>query len=638
MRDLVVLILIPVSLAIVCQAAGYAVCSVSKIRYQWGERLIVGYVVCTALFQIIALPFMYFALEFASLYYFSLTAVLICLILCCVIVFRRKEWRKFPQISWNLSGQKKNLCLWGILGIGIVFQIIYVVLKQHTDIDDSFYIAETNTILDTGKVLAADPASGLSEFPFVASYKLVGYEVLLAVIARLFHVNAAYLCHTVLPIFLIALHYIIIVNIARRIHRPQAAYFVLLYQAANLFSGYSGYSQGAFLLYRIWQGKAVMINIAVPILILAFLWMYEREKPDWKMIGFLTAILVTGFHTTTVAVYLVPIAYFGLAAGDLLISRKWMNFVKFCIPVVLILPFVGLKLYTLMSEGGAAGTGEDLSTAAGAGNGAESLSYASEFIEKFLAGNPVWLLAAAAAILVIFLKGSKKEKGVAAAPPVILLLTFCNPLLMQLVAKYVTGSSVYWRVFWLLEIPFLIVAAMGVIVRSISDRQLYGFLTAAGAVVIAVNGAYILNQNGFTDRSNKYKLDSVSVTIADMILESAGSYEDDDGELVLLLPMEISYGIREYTGEISLIVNRYAEGTFTRNGRGDDWEKLNQQLIQPLYGENALEENGTVLESLQYFDIDYVVLIAEAAKSGHMTEGLEHVGDCANYSIYRMEK
>lgn len=633
MRDKAFLIIVPVVLVIICWLVGFVTYTCIKKTVGFvGERIVAGFVVCIALFQILALPFMFYEYDFIPLYYLYLIALLLLLVAGIVMLWRKKKYADIKkELYISLHHSRKEIVVWGTIAIGVFFQIAYVVLHQHTDIDDSFYIAQTNTILETGKVLNMEPASGLAEFPFQVSYKLVGWEVLLAVVAKFFDLNAAFLCHTVLPVLLIALHYLIISGIAQRINKQSSAYFVLLYMLVNLFSGYSGYSQGAFLLYRIWQGKAVMINIIVPVLILTFLGFWDMAKVTWKECLYIVVVLVSGFATTTVAIYLMPIAYFGLTAGYLFIKRNIWNTIKLCIPVVLVLPYVGLKLLVLL-------IGENAKTEnaiVSAGSGAGELSYVYELIDKFMAGNKILLICILLALICILIKGNEKEKGVLAVPLVVLLITFCNPFLMEIVARYITGSPIYWRLFWLLEFPMLIVAAIVILVRNISDREVHGFFCVIGSLVIVINGSYILNQSGFVDRENKYKLDHVSIAIADMVLEDAKSYENPDDELVLLLPVEISYSVREYTGEISLLMNRYAEGTFGNAGREADWDRLNEKLIQPLYVEQKAEEN--LYTELQYFDVDYVALPTQSLVGDDAADGLGYVGEYAGYSIYRMQ-
>ena len=170
---------------------------------------------------------------------------------CCLHHFEKKEEKTlFERVRLPEKSAIQKDKVW--LGLSIVFiiafQIFYVVYYQHTDIDDSYYLAQINTIIHTNKILAIDPASGIAELNFNSQYKMVSYEVLMSFIVRLFHVNTAFFMHTILPVFLIPVHYIVIYQIGKFISQRYAYHFVLLYSVFNLFSAYSGYSQGAFLL------------------------------------------------------------------------------------------------------------------------------------------------------------------------------------------------------------------------------------------------------------------------------------------------------------------------------------------------------------------------------------------------------
>ena len=156
------------------------------------------------------------------------------------------------------------------LGLSIVFiiafQIFYVVYYQHTDIDDSYYLAQINTIIHTNKISAIDPASGIAELNFNPQYKMVSYEVLMSFIVRLFHVNTAFFMHTILPVFLIPVHYIVIYQIGKFISQRYAyhlcSYTVYLICSVHILDivkelfCYIGYGRGnpesLILLFRYW--------------------------------------------------------------------------------------------------------------------------------------------------------------------------------------------------------------------------------------------------------------------------------------------------------------------------------------------------------------------------------------------------
>ena len=432
--------------------------------------------------------------------------------------------------------------------------------------------------------------------------------------------------HTILPVFLIPVHYIIIYKIGKFISRKSAIYFVLLYSVFNLFSAYSGYSQGAFLLYRIWQGKSGVINIIIPILILTFLYLCDKKEVAVTDIIFIGMVLVAGLHATTVGIYLVPIAYFALVVGGFVTYRDIKNTCKLIIPIGIVIPFVLLKAYILFVSNLASGASgiEDIT------NGSETLNFISEFVEKYMANYSGFILLYAVAILYLLIYGSKKIKAVIVVPPIVLMITFVNPFLMDFISRHVTGIPVYWRLYWLLEIP-LVIVTMFVTMMQEEQGKFRKVFAGIGVVIIAVSGSFILNGTGFEQRNNKYKLDFHTVQIVDSVNTDA-----QNQSVRLLLPLDWSYGVREYCGNIELLINRYTDETFQSSGKDNELEELYKELVNPLYVEKEWDAVELYTE-LKRYNVDYVVVLQDALEKNQIPGGLKMIYNNEEYGIYQVK-
>lgn len=480
-----------------------------------------------------------------------------------------------------------------------------------------------NTILHTNKILAVDPASGIECFKATGLYKLVSYEVLCSIIIKIFNVNTAFFAHTIMPIFFIPFHYILVYMIGKAINKKTSHIFVLIYEMINLYSGYSGYSQGAFLLYRIWQGKAVMINIIMLVLIYEFIECYKIDKLGKCQIAFMSFILLAGLHSTTVALYLVPIAYFCLVTGYLVTTVKWQNTLKLCIPILSILPFVILKAKILLFSNAENGIAIVKSIAT-----EEKVSYSIELIDKFLNGYSGMLLIYAIALVCILIIGNRIEKGILVMPTVILFITFLNPLFAEVISEKITGVSVYWRLFWLLEIPLVIGVAISSIAGKCREENVV-IIACIGMLLVSINGEYILNFSGFEHRTNKYKLDARAVQIADSI-----NMDANNKEVRLLLPVELSYGIREYCGNIELLLNRYTDSTFEEAGKTSELKELYNDLVNPLYIEKKWDAEE-IEGRLKDFSVNYVVILKEMSKQNIVGKDMKLIYENSEYTIYK---
>ena len=115
-----------------------------------GKNIIAGYVICAGLFHIISTPFMYYELSFSPLVYICI-AYSVVIIAAYIILKIKEEKTLFERVRLPEKNAIQKDKVW--LGLSIVFiiafQIFYVVYYQHTDIDDSYYLAQINTIIHT---------------------------------------------------------------------------------------------------------------------------------------------------------------------------------------------------------------------------------------------------------------------------------------------------------------------------------------------------------------------------------------------------------------------------------------------------------------------------------------------------------
>ncbi|MDE6636014.1 MAG: hypothetical protein K2K09_05335, partial [Lachnospiraceae bacterium] len=115
--------------------------------------------------------------------------------------------------------------------------------------------------------------------------------------------------HTVIVPVLLILHYIVMYELGRALFSKHAHMFLFAIAVINTFSGYSVYSRGAFALYRIWQGKSVMVNIMMPVMMLIFAVIIKNRKVMSEHAVLLVMILIGGLNLSTVAIYLLPVQY-----------------------------------------------------------------------------------------------------------------------------------------------------------------------------------------------------------------------------------------------------------------------------------------------------------------------------------------
>ncbi|MCR5215979.1 MAG: hypothetical protein K6C69_03510 [Lachnospiraceae bacterium] len=177
----------------------------------------------------------------------------------------------------------------GILGIIVLVSILlqgYVLgYYQHVDNDDARYVPYALAAVQKDALMNENPITGQPiywELSESLKDMVSPWIMLWAILAKVAMFHPTIYIHTVLPFFLIPLSYAVYWLISMELFSEKEVekrvLFTGIVSAINIFSGYSSYNAGAFLLFRIWQGKAVFVGILLPLLFLLMLRMWRIEK------------------------------------------------------------------------------------------------------------------------------------------------------------------------------------------------------------------------------------------------------------------------------------------------------------------------------------------------------------------------
>lgn len=161
------------------------------------------------------------------------------------------------------------------------FLILITMAVYRSDADDSFYVSNVALFADSDRLNPYDSSFGIEELGTVPMYDFQIWEAFMAVLCRVFRVEAVTMMHTVcLPVLLIlsASAYLLLGRVVTKGDSGKAALFYVLITAFHLFGGYAVYSEGSFLLSRLWQGKAVYLNIVLPVMTALILQNVEKRR------------------------------------------------------------------------------------------------------------------------------------------------------------------------------------------------------------------------------------------------------------------------------------------------------------------------------------------------------------------------
>ena len=644
-QDGLVLIL-PVALVLMSYIIGDLAQLFFKVQRGIALKVLSGFVLFLCLFHVTSLPFMFNGASFSllcGLFYGECGAVLLAYAILCVVkkhIPLRDDFKRLSVVIRSIAANRWwYFVLWGLLGLLILAHVFFVLRSVGANVDDNFYVAESLTFLSRDRMMDVLPSCGIEGSVFPATYLLVSWEALIGALSKLFAVSPAVFCHTLLPAFLIPLHYTAYYAAAREFSRKRAACALLFILFLNITCGPSTYNQGAFLTLRIWQGKAVLVNILMPLLLYLFLRITKTGVVRIRNIFFLFGVLLASGAASTVGTYLAPVLYGVYTLVFLILVRKWKPFLKLLIPAGMILPFVLWKVWLLFS----AGTLSDLSE----GSGVYDRTF-TELLIRYVGFSlvPLFFLLALIILAVKLKKGpSKPLRFFFLLTTGIMVVFFLNPWMMPFTEHYVTGTGVYWRMFWLLQITLVI----GIAFAELCEIPKFT-LSRIGvllllSVIIMVSGRII-----FKDEDVKLKGYKNPEKISKTTMEIAKTVEDEillsdpDGtpesrkqteqHTILMLPRELSDELRQ-VADLCLIHYIYYSNNYYAYQTDEEFYVV-KALHSMLYSKKSWEAEE-LYDSVSYLGIDYVAIETPVALSNasDLPESFERVFANKRYLLFK---
>lgn len=169
----------------------------------------------------------------------------------------------------------------------VAFQLFMAVFMAPFDGDDAYYVVETLLAQQADVMNTILPYTG-SSTPLQARHAMAVFTMWEAFIAKVSGVHATIVCHSVLPLVILPLVYIVYLEIGRillGVKQELLPVFMIIIALFLMFGNTSIYTAETFLMMRTWQGKAMVANFIIPMILWIFLWLFEDcRKPGylWK--------------------------------------------------------------------------------------------------------------------------------------------------------------------------------------------------------------------------------------------------------------------------------------------------------------------------------------------------------------------
>lgn len=304
-----------------------------------GFVLLAGYFGMWALFEVVTMP----AVLFVKYDNFKVASVLFAVlsILCAAVgLWLWYRNRKAHKISWGndtnvnfanrikewIAAQVQRMSWaerieWLLFFVLFGFQLYKAVVYASFDGDDAYYVVESLIAQQADVMYRILPYTGRPT-DLDIRHALAVFPMWIAFVATRSRIHATIVSHTIMPLVLIPLSYLVYYEIGRQLfhreayadrvkkrasqmeigtnggadeqnsehkkrrkddaenifHRENLSIFMLLMTMFQIFGNVSIYTSETFFLTRTWQGKAVAGSLVIPALFWMFLWIYDGKK------------------------------------------------------------------------------------------------------------------------------------------------------------------------------------------------------------------------------------------------------------------------------------------------------------------------------------------------------------------------
>ena len=266
----------------------FLLCALPQGKRTPGAALAAGYVLALALFELTGIPVVIFVTynSFSLLSYLFM-ALSLCLALAGFALMAVKSRRDgeffssqrgaFDRIS---AEDKLTYALFLLLA---AFQLYMAFTRASFDGDDAYYGAQGVIAWQMDSLYRINPYTGRSA-PLDVRHALALFPIWEAFVARMSGLHPTVVMHSVMPLLLLPLTYLVYFQIGRALFSKKKdllPVFMVLLAVFQIFGNVSIYTNETFLLTRTWQGKSVAGNFILPAVFWIFLNLFDDSWEDW---------------------------------------------------------------------------------------------------------------------------------------------------------------------------------------------------------------------------------------------------------------------------------------------------------------------------------------------------------------------
>lgn len=402
-----------------------------------------------------------------------------------VAVCRRDQ----PEIEPADSGWSSEILLW-ILGAACVGLTL---VSHRPDADDAFYVNIAVATADAPwrALLSADTLHGIEGLPlYLPVYRVDSYELLNGALAFLTGLPAIYVFHGLSAAFWALLAPLAHAKLFRLLTPRWWLWSVTVLLVVLVAAGETHRWYGNFAFVRMWQGKAVLLSVFLPLIYAYGLRFAVRPNlRDWTL---LCAAQIGAVGCSSSALWAGPAAAFMALCCGACLSLQGLKTVM--LGALGSLYVLGVGVFTRASLGGIFGGVREAYVL----RGGEPWSSMHHALVVVLGDSWLLVFGVASTLTGWALAAPGLARRFAVVCPLAVLLGLLNPYTAGWISANVLGPS-YWRSMWGLPLPILMTLALTSPLHlggNSSARRVTGLVLLAAFAILVPRYSGLSPENG----------------------------------------------------------------------------------------------------------------------------------------------
>ena len=556
------------------------------------ERPAVGFVMLMACGEIVGWPMVAFRLSSA------LFMVLVGAAAAALALFGLLSWLRrpaLPSAREDAPAARRIALLLALAAVAL--ELVMTLVTFRSDSDDSFYVSNVALFANSSVLNPFDSSMGSHVVGTVPMYDFQIWESVLAMLCRVFRLGAAELCHTAMlpPLLLLAASAAFSLGLSLLGNERRAYLFTFVLSVFYIFSGANGYSVGAFLLGRVWQGKAASLTIVLPVLSALLLRELGRgERVQKRLWTLLLACMLATISFNPTGLYVVGFEMLFLTAA-VAITEKHGRLMVHLLP-----PLAAGALFTFLIWLRTSQFPGQVDAASQAGRG-----FVLEQLQLVFAHQEVYLALFAVLFVAVLLRGGREARTYFVLTSVLLALFVWSPVLGRLVAQYATKTPSYWRVFWLIPVGPICAYSTVWLTEKLPRRWMHLAGVLVCSALLALPGEWMFTsvpagETPFLPSENVEKVPQETLDFGELLT--------DGGVRSPVLACEpLSTTLRQVWPELELLVSRpqYILDLYVYRGQAETGEDLLR--LRDFVNQGEPETDG-IPALLTKYGVEYVIL------------------------------